>query len=135
MTAAQQDVSAFLEHLRTPDDVNAFLLRMRRVVSPGGRIAIMGPNIRYCEDSYWDFADHWLPFTEKAIEEHLYTAGFQATAVHPRYLPFSFTGRLPASPRLTSTYLKTKVAWRLLGKQFFLIARKVPVTRGGSFPE
>ena len=42
----------------------------------------------------------------------------------PRFLPYSFRGLLPPSPALTSAYLRTPALWRLLGKQFFLIARK-----------
>ena len=42
----------------------------------------------------------------------------------PRYLPYSFRGILPPSPPLTRLYLKTPLAWRLLGKQFLVIGRK-----------
>ena len=34
--------------------------------------------------------------------------------VIPRFLPYSFRGRFPASPRLTRLYLRTPLAWRLL---------------------
>ena len=56
--------------------------------------------------------------------EHLHAAGFDVTTVIPRFLPYSFRGLLPPSPALTSAYLRTPALWRLLGKQFFLIARK-----------
>lgn len=115
-------VSNFLEHLHTPEDVSRFLERMRGAMTPGGRIAIMGPNYRYCAKVYWDYADHWVALTHNAIEEHLYAAGFEPRSTIPRFLPYSFNGRLPASPRLTELYLKTPLAWRLLGKQFLVIA-------------
>jgi len=54
----------------------------------------------------------------------LYAAGFDITAVRPRFLPYSFRGLLPPSPLLTRTYLRTPALWRLLGKQFLVIARK-----------
>src|SRR5919106_3537844 len=41
-------VSNFLEHLPSPDAIASFLERMRSCTAPGGRIAIMGPNYRYC---------------------------------------------------------------------------------------
>jgi hypothetical protein len=97
---------------------------MRAAVRPGGRIAIMGPNFRYCRDEYFDCADHTLIFTHVAIEEHLYTAGFEPIRVVPRYLPYSFRGRLPPSRRLTRRYLSTPLAWRLLGKQFLVIGQR-----------
>lgn len=117
-------VSNFLEHLTTPDAVADFLARMHGWMSPGGSIAILGPNYRYCSDVYWDCADHWLALTHVAIEEHLYAAGFAVRETHPRFLPYSFRGGLPASPRLTNLYLRTPAAWRVLGKQFLVIAER-----------
>lgn len=117
-------VSNFLEHLHSQEDVSAFLERMREVTKPGGRIAIMGPNYRYCSKEYWDFADHIIALTHMAIAEHLYTAGFEPERVVPRFLPYSFTGILPPSRRLTAAYLRTPLAWRVLGKQFLVIGRR-----------
>jgi hypothetical protein len=115
-------VSNFLEHLPSPDAIGAFLSRMHGWMAPGGAIAVLGPNIRYCHDSYWNCADHTLGLTHIAIEEHLYAAGFEPRITHPRFLPFSFRGVLPASARLTRMYLNTPLAWRVLGKQFLVIA-------------
>ena len=117
-------VSNFMEHLPTQEAASTFLERMRASVRPGGRIAIMGPNFRYCRDEYFDCADHTLIFTHVAIEEHLYTAGFEPIRVVPRYLPYSFRGKLPPSRRLTRRYLATPLAWRLLGKQFLVIGQR-----------
>ena len=117
-------VSNFLEHLFTQEQVADFLEKIYRSVRPGGRIAILGPNFRHCGSEYFDMADHTLALTERAIAEHLYAAGFEPTRVVSRFLPYSFTGRLPPSPRLTRAYLKTPLAWRVLGKQFLVIARK-----------
>jgi SAM-dependent methyltransferase len=117
-------VSNFLEHLTTQEAVATFLERMCETLAPGGRIAIMGPNFRYCMNEYFDMADHTLIFTHKAIAEHVYAAGFIPERVEPRFLPYSFTGRLPPSPSLTRLYLRTPAAWRLLGKQFLVVARR-----------
>jgi hypothetical protein len=117
-------VSNFLEHLFTQEDIFEFLERMNQVMLPGGRIAIMGPNYRYCSKQYWDMADHYIALTHTAIAEHLYTAGFEPERIIPRYLPYSFRGVLPPSPTLTRFYLKTVPAWKLLGKQFLVIGRK-----------
>lgn len=117
-------VSNFLEHLTTQESVSAFLERMFAVTAPGGCIAVMGPNFRYCSKEYFDMADHTLIFTHRAIAEHLYTAGFVPERIEPRFLPYSFTGRLPPSASLTRLYLKNPTAWRVLGKQFLVIGRR-----------
>jgi SAM-dependent methyltransferase len=116
--------SNFLEHLFNQEEIAKFLERMHRKMKAGGRIAIMGPNYRYCSDEYWDCADHWVALTHVAIAEHLYAAGFEPVKVIPRYLPYSFRGILPPSKTLTRMYLRTPIAWRLLGKQFLVIGRR-----------
>jgi hypothetical protein len=117
-------VSNFLEHLPHQEVVAEFLERMRAATARGGRIAVMGPNFRYCAGEYWDCADHELALTHVAVEEHLYAAGFNPVETHPRFLPYSFRGILPPSRRLTSAYLRMPFAWRLLGKQFLVIASR-----------
>ncbi len=117
-------VSNFLEHLASPHAVAAFLARMREVLKPGGRIAVLGPNFRYCASEYFDCADHVLALTHVAVAEHLYAARLPPLRVVPRFLPYSFRGRLPASERLTALYLRVRPAWRVLGKQFLVVAAK-----------
>ena len=117
-------VSNFLEHLRDQEAIASFLERMRDTMVSGGRIAIMGPNVRYCPGEYWDCADHYVPLTHVAIAEHLYAAGFEPERVIPRYLPYSFRGILPPSRTLTRLYLRAPAAWRLLGKQFLVTGRR-----------
>ncbi len=117
-------VSNFLEHLPSPEAVFQFLNKMRGVLRPGGRIAVMGPNFRYCAREYFDCADHILALTHVAVEEHLYGAGLEVAVSHPRFLPYSFRQRLPPSPWLVRNYLRMPWAWRLLGKQFLVIARR-----------
>ncbi|MDQ3949694.1 MAG: class I SAM-dependent methyltransferase [Gemmatimonadota bacterium] len=117
-------VSNFLEHLPTQQATATFLESMHRATAPGGRIAIMGPNFRYCPDEYFDCADHTLVYTHVAIEEHLYAAGYRPVRVVPRFLPYSFRGKLPPSRGLTRLYLRMPAAWRLLGKQFLVVGER-----------
>jgi hypothetical protein len=117
-------VSNFLEHLTDQESVADFLGRMLEATAPGGRIAVIGPNFRYCAREYFDMADHTLIFTHRAVAEHLYAAGYEPERIEPRFLPYSFTGRLPPSPTLTRRYLHTPIAWRLFGKQFLCIGRR-----------
>jgi hypothetical protein len=57
------------------------------------------------------------------VQELLFAAGYEVTEVVPRFLPFSFRSRLPASRSLTRLYLRLPVLWRLQGKQFLILAR------------
>jgi hypothetical protein len=117
-------VSNFLEHLLSQEEVAAFLEKMHASMRAGGRIAIMGPNFRYCSREYFDFADHTVVLTERGVEEHLYAAGFELVNTHPQFLPYSFTGHLPSHPALVRAYLRLPFAWRLFGKQFLVIAER-----------
>ena len=117
-------VSNFLEHLLSQEQTATFLERMYAAMAPGGRIAIMGPNFRYCVKEYFDCADHTLIYTHTAIAEHLYAAGFTPERIVPRFLPYSFRGRLPATPVTTRLYLRSPLLWRVLGKQFLVIGRR-----------
>ena len=126
-------VSNLLEHFESQDEIGGFLGTMFRCLRPGGRIAVMGPNFRYCAEDYFDCADHTIALTHLSVEEHLYAAGFEIERVIPRFLPFSFRSRTPRSPRLVRAYLGFPPAWRLLGRQFLLIGRVSPpddMTRG-----
>ena len=116
-------VSNFLEHLDSQEQVGELLERLHATMAPGGRIAIMGPNFRHTAKEYFDFADHTVVLTHRGVEEHLYAAGFQPERVISRYLPYSFRSGLPASRALTRRYLRTPLAWRVLGRQFLVIAR------------
>jgi len=117
-------LSNFLEHLPDQNAVAVVLSRLLDAMRPGGRIAIMGPNFRYCAKDYFNCADHSVILTHVGVAEHVYAAGFDVATVTPRFLPYSFRGLLPPSPRLTRTYLRMPVLWRLFGKQFLVIARK-----------
>ncbi|MDQ6838318.1 MAG: class I SAM-dependent methyltransferase [Actinomycetota bacterium] len=119
-------VSNFLEHLATQEAVAQVLVKLRSSALPGGRIAVLGPNFKYCAREYFDCADHTLALSHVAVAEHLHAAGFEVSVIIPRYLPFSFRGVLPPSPTLTRTYLRLPLAWKLLGKQFLVLATKPP---------
>lgn len=122
-------ISNFLEHLPDQNAVAALLAKLRDAMRPGGRIAIMGPNFKYCARDYFDCADHTLVLSHVGLAEHLHAAGFEVEAMHPKFLPYSFRGLLPPSPALTKTYLHAPMAWKLLGKQFLAIARKPAAVR------
>ncbi len=117
-------VSNFLEHLPTQEVVASTLEKLYSCAEPGGTIAVLGPNFRYCSKDYFDCADHTLALTHVAVAEHLHAAGFEVSRIIPRFIPFSFRGVLPPSPALTRLYLRTPAAWPILGKQFLVLATK-----------
>jgi len=116
-------LSNLLEHFESYEQVHRCLTKMRAAMRPGGTVAVLGPNFKYCSKEYFDCADHVLALTEVSVQEHLFAAGFEIGAVLPRYLPYSFRGRLPPSPRLTRMYLNSPILFPVLGKQFLVLAQ------------
>ena len=100
------------------------LAKLHASMEPGGTLAVLGPNFRYCAGKYFDCADHTLALTHVAVVEHLYAAGFEVTAVAPRFLPYSFRSRIPPSPVLTRIYLRVPALWRMFGKQYLVLGVK-----------
>jgi ubiquinone/menaquinone biosynthesis C-methylase UbiE len=116
--------SNFLEHLKTKEECDAVLAEVRRILKPGGRFIIMGPNIRYLAAEYWDFYDHYLPLSHLSLEEGLVQAGYEIDRITARFLPYTTRSALPQHPALVALYLKLPIVWRILGKQFLVVGRK-----------
>ena len=118
--------SNFLEQLPTKEHCNQVFDQVRRVLRPGGRFIILGPNIKYAYREYWDFYDHYLPLSHLSLEEGLKQSGFVVTKNVPQFLPFTMKSRLPSADALVSLYLKLPFAWRFFGKQFLVVAENPP---------
>lgn len=118
--------SNFFEHLPDKAALHAVLGEVHRVLKPGGKLIAMGPNIRYLPGAYWDFIDHHLPLSERSLCEALALAGLQPRTVIDRFLPYTTQSRLPKATALVRLYLALPFAWRFLGKQFLVIASKIP---------
>lgn len=116
--------SNFLEHLPDKSSLDAFLAQVMLVLKPGGRYMIMGPNLRYLPGAYWDYYDHHLGLTHRSLCEALDLRGFAIEKCLGKFLPYTTQGGLPTHPALVRPYLKFPLAWRLMGKQFFVLARK-----------
>ena len=119
--------SNFLEHLPDKAALEALLDQVLEALKPGGRFLVMGPNLRYLPGQYWDFYDHHLGLTHLSLCEVLNNLGFELERCIDRFLPYTTRGALPTHPALVRAYLAVPPAWRLLGKQFLIVARK-PVT-------
>lgn len=118
-------MSNFLEHLPTADSVIEMLAQAHAVLRPGGRLVILQPNIRYVGAAYWDFIDHRTALTEHSLVEAARAAGFEVERLSSRFLPYTTKSRLPRARWLVRLYLRTPLAWRILGKQTLLIGRAV----------
>ena len=118
-------MSNFLEHCRSRDQMLEVLRASYSVLKSGGSLIILGPNFRYCYKQYFDYFDHYLPLTEKAVVEALKLSDFQIKIVKARTLPFTFKSRLPHSPWLVRLYLRLKFLWPVFGAQFFVLGVKV----------
>jgi SAM-dependent methyltransferase len=116
--------SNFFEHLPDKETLRKVVEEVRRKLRPGGRFVMLQPNIRYVGGAYWDFYDHLIPLTDVSCQELLVTSGYEIESVIPRFLPYTTKSRFPQSPALVALYLRFPLAWRLMGKQFLIVARK-----------
>ena len=116
--------SNFLEHLSDKKMLDEVLEEILKSLKPGGKFLIMGPNLRYLPGEYWDFYDHHLGLTHLSLQEALQLKGFHIEKCVDKFLPFSTQSILPTNPFLVKIYLKLPFAWRIFGKQFFIMARK-----------
>jgi SAM-dependent methyltransferase len=117
-------MSNFLEHCKSREAILEVLQGTRLVLKPKGRLLVLGPNFRYCYRHYFDYFDHRLPLTEKAVVEALQLVGLEIELIKPRTLPFTFRSSLPQWPWLVSLYLRFPFLWPLFGAQFFIVARR-----------
>ncbi len=117
--------SNFLEHLPDKAACDTVLKEVRRVLKPGGKFMILGPNIRYAYKEYWDYYDHYLALSDRSLVEGLTLNGFSCETVIPQFLPYTMNNKTPTADALIRLYLKLPFAWRIFGKQFRVVARKV----------
>lgn len=116
--------SNFLEHLPDKAVLDVFLEQVRQALKPGGRYIILGPNLRYLPGQYWDYYDHHLGLTHLSLSEALQLHGLRVDTCIDRFLPYTTQGALPTHPALVKAYLKVPLAWKLLGKQFLVVASR-----------
>jgi hypothetical protein len=116
--------SNFFEHLPTRQALAQCLVEAFCALRRGAPLIALGPNIRFCPDTYWDFFDHHLPLSDRSVVEALELAGFEIEFVIPRFLPFTMSNGFPYRPFMVRLYLALPFAQRLWGKQFLVVARK-----------
>lgn len=119
-------VSNFFEHIPDKDDILKILQECNRILVLGGKLLILQPNIKYVGEEYWDFFDHYTPITDKSMCEALLAVeGFNITEVIDRFLPYTTKSKLPQFPWLVRLYCHVPFAWKIMGKQMFIVAEKI----------
>lgn len=116
--------SNFLEHLQTKVQAQETVKQVYDNLKPGGIFILLGPNIKYVEGKYWDFWDHHLPFTDKSLVELLRIYNFEIVKCIPKFLPYSMSDSCRPPLMFVLLYLKLPFLWKLLGKQFLIVAKK-----------
>jgi SAM-dependent methyltransferase len=117
--------SNFLEHLANKDEVAKLLNEAHRVLKPGGRIILMGPNIRYLPGQYWDYFDHHVPLSDKSVQEALLQRGFSVDHLEAKFLPYSVKGSKVRWRWVVEAYLSLRpLSSALFGKQFLVSATR-----------
>jgi SAM-dependent methyltransferase len=117
-------MSNYLEHLPTRAAVVEQLETARDLLSPGGRVMVLQPNIRLVGGHYWDQLDHHVALTEETLREAAAVAGLREVRTIVRFLPYTTKSRLPQHPLLVRAYLAFPPAWRIMGKQTLFIAER-----------
>jgi hypothetical protein len=72
---------------------------------------------------YWDFWDHYLPLTEQSLSELLKLRGFNVEQCLPKFLPYTMVNTRPLPLFFVNAYLQLPWIWKVLGKQFLIVAR------------
>ncbi len=120
-------VSNFFEHLKDISELDKVIEEIRRILKPNGLLLVIQPNIKYAYKEYWDFPDHYLAITDNSLSEMLMINNFQINVCYPRFMPWSpKNSRLSRFTFLLKIYLKVPLLWKLVGKQMFLVAQKLP---------
>jgi SAM-dependent methyltransferase len=114
--------SNFFEHLPNKASLGRTLDQIGRCLRHGGRLIAMGPNIKHLPGSYWDFWDHYLPLTELSLREALENRSFVVETCIDRFLPYTMAGKKPLPLPLIALYLRAPFAWKILGRQFLVVA-------------
>jgi 2-polyprenyl-3-methyl-5-hydroxy-6-metoxy-1,4-benzoquinol methylase len=114
--------SNFLEHLPTKAHVEQTVAEIKRCLKPGGTIIALGPNVRLVPGAYWDFWDHHVHISDRSLAELLAMNGFRIEEQYAGFLPYTMSDGNNPNLLLVKLYLRIKLAWKIMGKQFLVVA-------------
>ena len=116
--------SNFFEHLPNKESLNRTMGEIKMALKPGGRLIAMGPNISILKGRYWDFWDHHVALSDQSLCELLQIHDFTVEQSYSKFLPYNMV-RVKERPLfLVSLYLRFPILWKLIGKQFLIVAKK-----------
>jgi dolichol-phosphate mannosyltransferase len=126
--------SNFLEHLQDKATVESVISSCFRALQEGGKLVLLGPNIRFLAGKYWDFWDHHVALSEKSLAEVLRAEGYKIRRLIPRFLPYTMSDERhpPPPPIFVKLYLLLNFLWPIFGRQFLIVAAKPLVDRSQS---
>ena len=116
--------SNFFEHLPNKESLNRTIGEIKKALKPRGRLIAMGPNISILQGKYWDFWDHHVALSDQSLGELLQIHDFTIEQSYSKFLPYNMV-RVKERPLfMVSLYLRFPISWKLLGKQFLIVAQK-----------
>jgi len=116
--------SNFFEHLESKGQVQLVIEQAYRGLKPNGMLVLVGPNIKHTKGRYWDVWGHHVPMTEKSVSELLKIYNFKIVKCIPKFLPYAMGSTRPLPLFFLPWYLKAPFLWKILGKQFLIVAKK-----------
>ena len=114
--------SNFLEHLPHKADIERTIKEVKRCLKPGGKFIALGPNIRLLPGEYWDFWDHHVQISDRSLVELLKMNEFSIVEQHAGFLPYTMSDGRQPNLLLVKLYLRVRVMWKIMGKQFLIVA-------------
>lgn len=124
-------MSNFLEHLPSKKILLEVIEDAKALLKKDGKLLILQPNIRYVGSAYWDYIDHHIALTEHSLTEALEVSGYKVDELIPRFLPYTSKSKVGSfasyfdPEKLTKSYLKFPILWKIFGAQTFVVASKV----------
>jgi len=100
--------SNLFEHF-SKTDCARMLKILRKKLTLRGTLNILQPNYRYAYRQYFDDYTHISIFSHVSLADFLRANEFHVFEIRPRFLPLTVKSRLPVSPWLIWTYLRSPI--------------------------